>query len=199
MSKNWKIVFNPFERYPERDLAIAGIIGLLLSILLFWWAKQTNDGVYHVSPRANVSLAGAITEAVVCTLLVGILLSGLGKAINPRTRVIDILNATLIHRIPLTLGILVLQLPFIKAAMDQIMQAVKGNRIETLPGSTLWISTVVSLLMLAFFVYAVVLLVNGFRTAVHARKAIHYVLFAAALILAEVIYRMLLYPLLLTF
>ncbi|WP_300596805.1 hypothetical protein [Niabella sp.] len=196
MSKNWKTIFNPFERYPERDLAIGGIIGLLLSIWLFWWAQQTNDGVYHVSPRADLSLTGAITEAVVCTLLVCALLSGVGKAINPKTRIIDILNATMIHRIPLSFGILVLQLPFIRTVMDQIMQAVKNNRLETLSGSTLWISTLVSLLMLGFFVYAIVLLVNGFRTAVHARKATHYLLFAAALIIAEVIYRLLLYPLL---
>jgi len=199
MSKNWRTVFNPFERYPERDLAIAGIVTLLLSVLLFWWAGQTNDGVYHVSPKADLSLAGALTEAIVYTLLVCALLSGLGKAINPKTRIIDMLNATLIHRIPLTLGILILQLPFIKTAMDQILRAVKTNHLEALSGATLWISTIISLLMMAFFVCAIVLLVNGFRTAAHARKVIHYVLFAAALILAEIIYRLLLYPLLLTF
>lgn len=196
MAKNWKTVFNPFERYPEKDLAIAGIIGLLLSVLLFWWAGQTNDGVYHVSPKAGLSLTGALAEAVICSLLVCGLLSVLGKAINPRTRIIDVLNATLIHRIPLTIGILVLQLPFIKSVMDQILLAVKNNRLETLSGSVLWISTVAGLLMTAFLVYAIVLLVNGFRTAVHARKAIHYLGFAAALIVAEIIYRLLLYPLL---
>ncbi|ANH79783.1 hypothetical protein A8C56_01280 [Niabella ginsenosidivorans] len=199
MSKNWKTVFNPFERYSEKSLAVAGIITLLLSIILFWWAGQTNDGIYHVSPKADLSLVGAITEAVVYTLLVCALLSGLGKAINPKTRIIDILNATMIHRIPLTLGILILQLPFIKAAMDKILQAVKSNHLESLSGTTIWISTVVSLLMLVFFVCAIVLLLNGFRTAVHVRKAIHYVLFAATLIIAEVIYRGLLYPNLLHF
>lgn len=194
MAKNWKTVFNPFERYPERDLAIAGIISLLLSALLFWWAGQTNDGVYHVSPKAGLSLARALSEAIICILLVCGLLSALGKAINPKTRIIDILNATLIHRIPLTIGILILQLPFIKSGMDQILQAVKNNRLETLSGSVLWISTVVGLLMMAFFVHAIVLLVNGFRTAVHARKVIHYLGFAAALIGAELIYRLLIYP-----
>ncbi|MBO9594718.1 MAG: hypothetical protein J7599_17575 [Niabella sp.] len=194
MAKNWKTVFNPFERYPEKNLAIAGIVSLLLSVLLFWWAGQTNDGVYHVSPKAGLSLAGALSEAIVCTLLVCGLLAALGKAINPRTRIIDVLNATLIHRIPLTIGILILQLPFIKSVMDQILLAVKNNRLETLSGSALWISTVVGLLMTAFLVYAIVLLVNGFRTAVHARKAIHYLGFAAALIVAEIIYRLLLYP-----
>ncbi|MGJ7030305.1 hypothetical protein [Niabella hirudinis] len=197
MSKNWKTVFNPFERYPERDLAITGIISLLLSVLLFWWAKQSNDGVYHVSPKADLSLKGSIAEAVVYTSLLSLLLFGLGKVINPKTRIVDILNGILIHRIPLAFGILILQLPFIKTAMDQIMLAVKNNRLETLSGSTLWISTMVSLLMLAFFVHAIILLVNGFRTAVHARKPAHYVLFAATLVVAEVIYRLLLYPLLL--
>ena len=194
MTKNWKTVFNPFERYPEKDLAIAGVISLLLSVLLFWWAGQTNDGVYHVSSKAELSLTGAVSEAVVCTLLLCGLLSALGKTINPRTRIIDVLNATLIHRIPLTFGILILQLPFIKSVMDQILQAVKNNRLETLSGSALWISTVAGLLMMAFLVYAIVLLVNGFRTAVHARKAIHYLGFAAALIVAELIYRLLIYP-----
>ncbi|MCF3109715.1 hypothetical protein LL912_13120 [Niabella sp. CC-SYL272] len=198
MSKKWKPVFNPFERYPEKALAITGTISLLLSVLLFWWAKQTNDGVYHVSPKADLSLTGSLSEAIICTLVVGTLLWALGKTINPKTRIIDVLNATLIHRIPLTIGILVLQLPFIKSVMDQILQAVKSNRLETLSGAALWTSTLVSLLMLAFFVYAIVLLVNGFRTAVHARKTVHYLLFAAVLIVAELIYRLLLYPLLST-
>lgn len=194
MAKTWKTVFNPFERYPEKDLAITGIISFLLSVLLFWWARQTNDGVYHISPKANLSLAGAIAEALTVTLLVCVLLMVLGKAINPKTRIIDVLNATLIHRIPLTFGILVLQLPFIKLAMDQILQAVKTNRLDTLPGSTLWISTLTSFLLLAFFVCAIVLLVNGFRTAAHTKKASHYLLFAVALILSEIVYRLLLYP-----
>lgn len=194
---NWKTIFNPFERFSEKELALIGTVTLLLSVILFWWAGQTNDGVYHVSPKADLSLTEALIEAIAYTVLVAALLSGLGKVINPKTRIIDVLNATLIHRIPLTLGILVLQLPFIKTAMDKIVQAVKSNHMEALSGGTLWISTTVSFLLLAFFVCAVILLVNGFRTAAHARKAIHYVLFAAALIMAELIYRLLLYPLLL--
>ncbi|HEX7754425.1 MAG TPA: YIP1 family protein [Niabella sp.] len=199
MSKNWKLFFNPFEQYAEKYLLITGISGGLVSVVLFWWLQQTNDGIYHIAPDPGITLARAFIEVIIYTVLLCTLLSGLGKVINPKTRTIDVLSATLIHRIPLTIGILIIQLPFIKAATANILQALKNNTLQKLPVSTLWVSTLTSLLLLAFFVYAIVLLFNGFKTAAHAKKTSHYVLFALVLIIAEIIYRLLLYPLLLKF
>ncbi|WP_018629846.1 alpha/beta hydrolase family protein [Niabella aurantiaca] len=191
---NWKTILNPFERYSEKELALTGILTLLLSVVLFWWLQQTNDGIYHIGPDPNLSFRQAIAEAITYTLLVSILLFIPGRIANPKTRVIDILNATLIHRIPLTLGIPLIRIPFIKNAFENIRQAYTNNTLHIPSASDLLIMLTVATLMLALFIYALILLVNGFKTAAHIKKPVYYFLFAAALIVSEIIYRSFLYP-----
>ncbi|WP_162817953.1 hypothetical protein U0035_09880 [Niabella yanshanensis] len=45
---NFKLLFNPFEKFSEVGLAVTGLSVLLFSIILFWVTGQTNDGIYHV-------------------------------------------------------------------------------------------------------------------------------------------------------
>ncbi|MBO9619006.1 MAG: hypothetical protein J7539_08230 [Niabella sp.] len=191
---NWKTIFNPFEKFTERQLFICGLATSVIGSFLFWFFKQSNDGIYHIGPEPGISFTKTLAETTICILLPCVLLTFVGKLINSKTRSIDLLNATMIHRIPLTTGIWIIQLPFIKISTNEIMAAIKNNAVQSLPGSTLWISTLSSMLLLLLFVYAIVLLVNGFKTAVNVKKRGQYVVFAVTLILAEVIYRFLLYP-----
>ncbi|MBZ4190211.1 hypothetical protein [Niabella beijingensis] len=196
MTKRPNAFINPFERFTEKKLAIAGTLCLLAGAILFRWCRQTNDGVYHIAPKPDLTLTGALTEAICCTVLLTALLWVLGKFINIKTRVIDLANATLIHRIPLILGILMIQLPVVKTTTERILHATRNNTIQEITSRDLSIASLTGLLMLGLLVYSIVLLVNGFRTAVHAKKAVHYIGFAFALILAEVIYRSFIYPVL---
>lgn len=193
----WKIAFNPFERVSEKGLALTGVLTTLFAIILFWQTDQSNDGIYHITPQNEISFMQAFAEAVTYTLLVSFLLLLVGKIVNKRTRAVDLLNATMIHRIPLTLGIAVLQIPVIKNAFEKVIEASQKNTYQSLSGPNLIIASLAGILMLALFIYAIILLVNGFSVAVNAKKPFHYVLFALSLIIAEVSYRLVLYPLLL--
>ena len=194
---NFKLFFNPFEKFSEAGLAVTGLSVLLFSILLFWVTGQTNDGIYHVSYQSGIPLAQAVIEALIYTFLPSFLLIVIGKAVNPKTRLIDILTATIVHRIPMTIGMLIMQLPFLKSVTDAIIKAIQTNTLQRLSMTTLWISTIVSLVMLALFIYSIILLINGFKTASHAKKPWHFILFALSVVSSEAVYRLLIYPLLL--
>ncbi|MGE9312022.1 hypothetical protein ACLOAU_10260 [Niabella sp. CJ426] len=43
------LIFNPFEKFSETSLAVAGASVILFSVLLFWFSGQSNDGIYHVT------------------------------------------------------------------------------------------------------------------------------------------------------
>ncbi|MGN7784831.1 YIP1 family protein [Niabella sp. 22666] len=188
------LVFNPFEKFSETSLAVAGASFILFSVLLFWFSGQSNDGIYHVTYQSGIQLVQAIIEALSYTFLPFLLLIFAGKMVNPKTRLVDILNATIVHRIPMTIGILLMQLPFLKKVTDAIIKAAQTNTLQQLSIATLWISTITSLVMLALLVYSIVLLINGFKTASHAKKPWHYILFALAIICSELIYRLGIYP-----
>ncbi len=192
---NFKLFFNPFERFSEAGLAVSGLSVILFSILLFWISGQTNDGIYHVSYQSGIPLVQAVIEALLYTLLPSFLLIVIGKIVNPKTRLVDILTATIFHRIPMTIGMLLMQLPFLKNVTNAIIKAVQTNTLQQLSLTTLWVSTIVSLVMLALFIYSIILLVNGFKTASHAKRPWHYILFALAIICSELIYRLGVYPL----
>lgn len=192
---NFRPFFNPFEKFSEAGLAVTGLSVILFSILLFWISGQTNDGIYHVSYQSGIPLAQAVIEALLYTVLPSFLLIVIGKIVNPKTRLVDILTATIFHRIPMTIGILLMQLPFLKKVTDAIIKAAQTNTLQHLSIATLWISTIASLVMLALLVYSIVLLINGFKTASHAKRPWHYILFALAIICSELIYRLGVYPL----
>lgn len=186
--------FNPFEKFSESKLLIAGISGVVFSVLLCWMGGQSNDGIYHISFYPNISFPQALAETVTCLLLPFALLLTAGRVVNAKTRMIDMLNATAIHRIPMMTGILLMQLPFFRSAMLQITEAVKNNTLQHISPAALWAATIIGLLLLAFFIWSIVLLVYGFKTATNAKKTWHYILFALAIILSEIIYRGFIYP-----
>ncbi|WP_114792146.1 hypothetical protein U0035_09885 [Niabella yanshanensis] len=80
----------------------------------------------------------------------------MGKAVNPKTGLTDILTVTIVHRIPMTIGMLMMQLPFLKNVTDAIINAIQTNTLQRLFLTTLWISTIVSLVMLALFIYSII-------------------------------------------
>ena len=193
----WRTIFNPFEKFSENKLMITGVLASLAGILIAWLSGQTNDGVYHISVKP-ISLLRAFTEIAVIICLVSVLLFILGKFINRRTRYIDLLNAVMIHKIPLIIGLLITSIPFFKHANIRIIDAVKTNTLQKINSSDIFTSAITGILLLFLFVYAIVLLVNGFKTATNGKKAWHYIAFALALIISEFIYRGLLYKMIIS-
>jgi hypothetical protein len=192
----WKIIFNPFEKFNELPLLIAGTIAAIIGSILFWQVGQSSDGIYHITPNAGISLATAFAENITAIVLLALLLFILGRIINPKTRWIDILNMALIHRIPFFVLGAISAIPIVKNTVLKIAsEALEKNnfslQISVKEMLILSVSGIVSLLLLA---YCITLLVNGFKTAVHTKKIWHYIAFAfVAFVFSEIIYRVFIY------
>ena len=45
----WKTIFNPFEKYDEKNLLITGILFFILNIFGCYYAGNVNDSIFHLS------------------------------------------------------------------------------------------------------------------------------------------------------
>lgn len=185
-----KLLFNPFEKYSEKTLVTFGIITTIIGILLGLVFNGIYDGILDMHPVKDISISEIIYSLFTNFLIIGIILFVLGKFINPKTRLIDVLSTILSAKIPLylltitningfnyNLG-LEIQSKFIQNQM---------NNFSVLLLSKLILITILSLIVM---VWTISLLYNGFKTATNLKSNKHILLFIISLIIAEVISKM---------
>jgi len=185
-----KTLLNPFERYSERTLLMVGVISIIVGSLIAFAFNGRYDGVVDLHFSKDVSLAQPFIDNainVVCLLLPLLLL---GKFINGKTRVIDILTAILISRIPYYVLPVFNANGFMQRFTDALTRSIGQESQAAMPqlGSTdtiiIVLFAVASILAL---IWMVIMLFNGFKTATNVKTIGHKVLFAIALIVAEVL------------
>jgi len=185
-----KTLLNPFERYSERTLLIVGVVGIIAGSLIAFAFNGRFDGVVDLHFSKDVSLAQPFIDNainVVCLLLPLLLL---GKFINSKTRVIDILTAILIARIPYYVLPVFNANDLMQFITDELTRSIGQESQAAIPqfGSTdsiiVLLFAVASILAL---IWMVIMLFNGFKTATNLKTIGHKVLFALAIIVAEVL------------
>lgn len=188
-----KTLLNPFERYSERTLLIVGVLAFVVGSLLAFAFNGRYDGVVDLHFSKAVSLTQPFidnTINVVCLLLPLLLL---GKFINGKTRVIDILTAILVARIPYYVLPVFNANGFMQRITDELTRSIGQESQAAMPqlGST---DTIIIVLFAAASILAliwmVIMLINGFKTATNLKTIGHKVLFAIALIIAEILSKM---------
>jgi len=185
-----KTLLNPFERYSERTLLMVGVISIIVGSLIAFAFNGRYDGVVDLHFSKDVSLAQPFIDNainVVCLLLPLLLL---GKFINSKTRVIDILTAILIARIPYYVLPVFNANDLMQFITDELTRSIGQESQAAIPqfGSTdsiiVLLFAVASILAL---IWMVIMLFNGFKTATNLKTIGHKVLFALAIIVAEVL------------
>lgn len=114
-----------------------------------------------------------------------IIIWGLGKIFNRRTRFIDIVNTVLVSMFPMIFMLIIGEIPFFKNALTQTEKLVKEN-----PGSLspeLLIVLVFTMLIIPFLIYNIILLYNGFKTATNTKKWQHIAIFFALIFILNTI------------
>ena len=183
---NWKYFFNPFLKFSERYLLLIGILSVIAGSFIGMICSVTFDGVFSTHPSVR-TFAESLKENVINVSVVFILLLILGKIINMKTRLIDILAISMIYRIPLYLSAFFVKLP----VLDRVIEKIEVHKdhlanLEFDPLELVLILGISSVLMI-FLAYAVILLVNGFRTATNLKKWPYYIAFVIVLLAAEII------------
>ncbi|MFT4092140.1 MAG: YIP1 family protein [Niabella sp.] len=187
-------LLNPVKVIPDKIQIIAGIAILIFAFWSYYFLGIIQDGIYHVSiPDNRPYPLLLIQTTLIAYLIPSLALFGAGRIFNGRTRLIDSWNSFLFSSLPL----LIANIPAaLLISNNEIQETLKSP--DRLHNSWFLIrSAILACVEIPALIYSIVLLVNGFKTTTNAKKTIHYILMAAAIILSEVVYRLMCYPYLL--
>lgn len=172
---NWKIIFNPFLKFTEKQLLIFGLLFFFINGLVCYYAGIKMDSIFHFSPMKNSDLTIAFFYCGFSIVFAVIVLFILGIIFNNKTRLIDILNAVLISQVfnfPTVLAIKFIDLEKISGKAMQNLQLEFADMLLLL---------VFVGITLPFIIYGIVLLYNGFRTATNIKSWKQIAIFAVVL------------------
>ncbi|MFV5686126.1 hypothetical protein ACM55I_11835 [Flavobacterium sp. GB2R13] len=181
------VLFNPFEKYTERILIVAGLTATLIGGYLGFVFNARFDGVIDLHFVERVTLYQPILEIGINILCTTVLLFIVGKIINPKTRIIDIFLTSMIARIPYYI------ITFFNAnnkaytISQGILNLVKSNKTNPLSSTDIFYLLLMSFAIIASLIWFIALLFNGFKIAVNAKGTKHVLLFIAAIVVAEII------------
>ena len=182
-----KKMLNPFEKYTENKLLVFGLVCLIIGSYMGYLFNAYFDSILHISFIKNSGFIATLIQNVIIAILLAIVLYALGKYINPKTRFIDVLNVSLIARIPFYFSSLV----NINDSTYILTEKLINNKfsIENIQFSSsdylvLLFSTTLGLLLIIWFA---ILLWNGFKTATNAKTTKEIVLLIISLLITNFI------------
>lgn len=185
------LLFNPFEKYSDKILIV---FGLLFTLIGGYWGFVFNarfDGVIDLHFVENVSIYPPLLDIGIDIVTLTICLFVIGKLINNKTRCIDILSATMIARIPFYFITFFNANNKAYAISEGILTLAKSNQINTLEALDIFYLMLMTFAIIASLIWSMVLLFNGFKTAVNAKETKHTLFFIGALIFAEILSKIL--------
>ncbi len=180
-----KKLFNPFETGSEKNLILSGLAALTVGSWTGSLFKGRFDGIIDLHFAESATFFRVLSDNLINTVLLTLCLYPLGRYINSKTRIIDVLSTALIARIPFYI------LPFFNLN-NQIDQAGKHVLAVASDQETKDFLSSEIIIILIFAVFALLALVwfaflswNGFKTATNAKEKRHLFYFIIVLFLAE--------------
>ena len=191
-----KTFFNPFEKFTERPLILAGIVATFLLSLSASYFNTRYDGVLDLHFSTPTFFLNTLTDNVINVIILSLCLFTLGKFRNNKTRFIDIFSASLISRIPYYI------VPFFnwdniilnesKKLINSFLNLSPSQtpNFDGVQISVLVLFTGVSLVFLAWYIY---LLYQGYKVATNAKGTVNVVLFGITILIAEIFSKIIFY------
>ena len=182
-----KKIVNPFETFGEKQLLFTGLVATLLGIYIGFIFNARFDGVVDLHFRESVTWQEVALDNLINIVVLSIVLFVAGKIINPKTRIIDILNSSLISRIPFYI------LPFFNVnqimfhSSNEMMESIQNGQFSEITSTNLILTLVFSLVAILLLICFVILLWNGFKIATNAKGSKAIILFVVSLFVAEIV------------
>lgn len=187
------LLFKPFEKYSEITLLIAGVIFTLIGSFFASTFNIRYDGVIDLHIISNVKFYQTLQDNLINIFCLVLFLYLSTKYINRKTRLIDILTASMVARAPYYI------LPFINIngvigkAIEESMQFNNPELINQISFSNLFLIIVFGIITILFLVWYISLLFNGFKVASNAKGKVPIILFSISLLLAEILSKFLIF------
>lgn len=172
--------YNLFVRFSERKLFITGMVFMLIGAWLLSFTNCSFDGVLHMTVLPK-SFLNTLLETLAIVLLLSLFLFLAGKIFNNKTRLVDIFNTAMLSRIPLFF----MTFQNLNGSLSKQVEVIASGKIPEIDISMI----VFSFIGLLLLIISIIILVQGFKVATNAKKPLHYVLFAVAIIVADVVSR----------
>lgn len=173
---NWKTIFNPFERFDEKLLLLIGILAVLVSIAAGYLTNTAFTSIYKISAIEHVSLKIIIGSTLLSFLVAIAVLFILGKILNRKTRIIDIINTVLISQLILIPLQCFGNTSSIRLAGQNIIKY-ESDPSGTFPFLDFLLMISITTFSITILIYSFALFYNGFKTATNIKKWQHIVLF----------------------
>ena len=184
-----ELLLKPFEKYKENQLLLFGTIALVLGSYVSSFCQANFDGAidFHFS-EYQLSFIDLLTQNLIniSTLFVCLYFAGLYR--YKKTRSIDILNIVLVSRAPFYFLSLFNINKSLSINPDLPISELTNHAMSNLP---LFIFMTIALVIVVVWMFA--LLYNGYKTATNAKGNLGLPLFIAAIVVAEILSKLIIY------
>lgn len=187
------ILFKPFERYSEKTLIVVGGVFTVVGSFLGSIFHSRFDGVLDMHVVSSAPFYQVLLDNLINVFCLVLFLFLAAKYINRKTRLIDILTASMVARIPYYLVVFGNINGVVGKASEEVIQLVNPEMIGEVAISSLLIVIGFGLLSILFLVWYLALLFNGFKVASNAKGKKPIVLFILSILLAEVLSKVLIH------
>ncbi len=181
------LLYNPFEKYSEKQLLIVGVLGNLLLIFLSYQFNTKFIGNLKLVPLNTIELKNVIFQHLIILISITVLLFGIGKYLNSKTRFIDIFNTCLISRI------VFFTIPLMNYNNKMFEITKNGKLLLATSNPAITVTNDVSILLffsiiaLISAVWFFILLYKGFKTSTNAKDSKSTILFITTFIISEIL------------
>ncbi|AIN75221.1 YIP1 family protein [Flavobacterium psychrophilum] len=192
-----KILFlNPFKKYSDTILLLFGITFTVFGSLLAYNFNAKFDGVIDLHFDSQVNFFESATYQFLAILILTASLYWVGKYINKKTRLVDVLITVLISRIPLYFCTLFNINNKSYSIGNKILELAVSKKINTLNTNDIGFILFQSIILIIALIWFISLLYNGFKIATNSKETKHTLLFILAIIIAEITSKIIIYKLL---
>lgn len=181
------LLLHPFEKYSDHLLLITGLSFSFIGVLLAFAFNARFDGFLDLHFVEETTLSQSLLEVLFNIFSGTLVFYIVGRLINNKTRLIDILSVCMIAKIPfyiiplLNINSLVYNTTI---KMTALIHSEKANGIST---ADLSIMMAVGIIMILILIWTILLLFNGFKIATNAKETKHTLFFILGIIITEII------------
>jgi hypothetical protein len=185
------LLFKPFEKFSETRLLAFGIVSTLIGTYLGFLCSVRFDGVLDMHIVPEIQIGESIMDSIVNIGSLFLLLFVVAKIINKKTRVIDIITTALVARTPLYVLALSNLNSTLRKANEAILESATTESFYKILPSDVVVIVIFALISILLLIWYVALLYNGYKVACNAKGKTHVLFFILALLMAEVLSKIL--------
>lgn len=182
---NWQTIFNPFSKFTEKQLVFGGILLTVAGTLIGYFCNSSFNGTLDMHLIEDSKLLTVALENLINIAIVTILFFALGKYFNTKTRLIDILNTAFWYRFPIYIVAILSYILLPSDFNDKVANNIHTPEKLFSTPIEMVLSAVLGISILLNIAYAIVLFVNGFKTATNIKKWQHWVVFGFTILISE--------------